>query len=91
MRSLLFFLLIVGIFVGVMIAYSRFQQMRMRAELIRKQQQNAQNQKENTEQPMVKCEHCGTYLPQTDALANPENSEQHFCSKEHKQAFLERK
>ena len=83
MRSLLFFLLILGVFFVVMLAYSRFQA--MRSNQAKPKEQNAQN----SEKPMVQCAQCGVYLPKQDALSSPDNQEDFFCCEKHQQAFLE--
>ncbi|GAB3627225.1 hypothetical protein PTE30175_04605 [Pandoraea terrae] len=37
---------------------------------------------------MVRCAQCGTYLPESEALAGADDA--HFCSAAHQQAFLAR-
>lgn len=81
MRSLLFFLLILGVFFVVMLAYSRFQA--MRSNQAKPKEQNVKN----AEKPMVQCAQCGVYLPQENALGLAENTEPFFAAKNTKKHF----
>jgi len=86
MRSLFFFLIVLGVFFLVMFAYSRFQTLQNRAE--------PKPKPEKSNEPMVKCEQCGVYLPQKEALVSADQKNDHahyFCCKKHQQAFLKQK
>jgi len=73
MRALLFFALVIGVFLVVLIISQRIRAFRAKQE-----QEDAHTQ---PEEPMVKCQHCGTHLPQKEAIVNEQG--EIFCSQQH--------
>ncbi|WP_130537495.1 PP0621 family protein [Thiomicrorhabdus indica] len=91
MRSLLFFFAVIAVFIVVMIAATRIQ-------TLRSSMKKKNPKKPSKEKPMVKCAHCGVYLPKNEAITDKNQTdsveplpEEYFCCQEHHEAFIKDK
>ncbi len=76
-----YLLVLVVVFVGVWM----WRNNRIAATQDKQQQKTRAANRQDNQQIMVSCAHCGLHLPQTEALPGPDGTrEQWFCSSEHR-------
>ena len=82
MRSLIFFIIVIVVFLFVLVIWQRIQTMQM----IRRREEEAENQENPKEEPMNQCALCGVHVPHHEAVITEKGT---FCSQEHAQRYSE--